>query len=451
MRFNLSNWKPDLIGPLFIIAVSLIIIYTAQSQISVYRPLLSFEVLCASAFFSFRSNSKIIRLILLVVLIISLGLQLAELISIGFSLNLPDILHLLLSPSGLPLVLKSSLLLLALIFLAIFFFFNRLPRIKIRKTFFLVLFATPILFDIFLGANFLFQKDTVYFSNLVTSPIIKLIREDKILYKFKYWDNPPKSYLALRESVEKKKFVLFIEFESLGVPIDVSNNEILNKHIEASFPEYRLVNKFEEKFSGGTLSGELRTLCGIESFGNLLYNQNGYVNELSPCIPNVFNSRSAPFYSIAAHANYGSIYNRQKIYPAIGFNKSIFASDLPDSAIKDCGSVQFIACDDAILKKLKNDINKLSFEKLFVHVMTINSHFPYSGKLVVNLKNKNNFSLYIDIVNTTLLALKEFIFEIDTPPDVIIISGDHSPPFVSKEDRENFLLKSVPVYVFEKK
>lgn len=388
---------------------------------------------------------------MLIVLIIPLTIQLVELISIGFNLSMPDILNISLSLSGLPLVVKFSLVCLTLIFVAVFFSFNILPTIKIRKTYFLFLFATPILFDVFLGANFLFQKDKVYFPNLVSSPIIKLIREEKTLYQFEYWDNPPKSYLALKESVEKKKFVLFIEFESLGVPIDVGYNEILNKHIESSFPEYRLVNKFEEEFSGGTLSGELRTLCGVKSFGKLLYNQVTYVNELSPCIPNVFNSKSAPFYSIAAHANYGSIYNREKIYPVIGFNKSIFASDLPDSAVKDCGSVQFIACDDSILKKLKNDINELSFEKLFVHVMTINSHFPYSGKLVVNLSDNNNFSLYMSVVNTTLLAFKEFIYGIDTPPDIIIISGDHAPPFVSKEDRKNFLPSSVPVYVFEKK
>lgn len=449
---QVKSLKLDIVLPALLIAFSLTAMYFLENIISVYRPIISFELMFSAALTSLRSVvSSLTNFAFTTIFFLVLSFQLVELVSVGFNISILDIYFSIVhSAAGMPIVARYVLILFVILWIAVSYFERKIPRINIRKRFFLMLFVAPISFDIILGANRLFPKDIVKFPNIISAPIINRLYSDSVDEKFEYWDNTPKSNLLLFDSIITNNYVLFIEFESLGVAKDGRDDEFLNSIIQKTFKNYELINKFEEKFFGGTLSGELRTLCGIKSYGDLIRNPEVREGELSRCIPNILaNSKNSAHLTIAAHANFGSFYNREKVYPALGFDKAILASDLNKNLESNCDNVQFVRCDNEVLDKLKEVLTNEKSEKIFIHFMTINSHFPYSGNVVKNLDSNDSLTAYFAAVDSTLDALAHFINGSKIIPDVIIISGDHAPPFTSPTDKSKFESDVVPVYVFK--
>jgi hypothetical protein len=143
-----------------------------------------------------------------------------------------------------------------------------------------------------------------------------------------------------------------IAFESFGVPKSSKDSEHIRNILTNSFVGYKLTYENEEPFQGGTLAGELRILCGIKSYGDVVINPYHHRDDFFDCGPNFIRRNHDDLNAVALHANYGTAYNKKEIYPLIGFNKTVFINDLRKMSISNCGSYQFTACDDAVLDKL---------------------------------------------------------------------------------------------------
>ncbi len=438
--------------PAVFVAVALFFMSVFENGISVYRPIISIELIFVAALISLRRFvNALTNFVFITMFFAVFSFQLIELVSVGFNMSILDIYFSLMhSAAGMPITARYALVLFIILWIAAFFFERKIPSVNIKKRFFLLLFLTPISFDVVFGANRLYAKDVVKFPNIISAPIINRLYNNDVESKFEYWLNVPESHTLLLDSIKEHNYVLFVEFESLGYAVGHSDNEFIDSMIQKTFKKYELVNKFPEKFSGGTLAGELRTLCGIKAYGDLIRKPETREGELLRCIPNLLHgNNNKPPLSIAVHANFGSFYNREKIYPAMGFDRVILASDLNNTSGLNCDNVQFIKCDDEALDKLKEVLADERREKKFIHFMTINSHFPYSGKVVENIDSNDILTAYYAAIHSTLNALENFIDDSKVIPDVIVISGDHAPPFTSSKNKSKFSNDVVPVYVFK--
>ena len=183
--------------------------------------------------------------------------------------------------------------------------------------------------------------------------------------------------------------------------------------------------------------------------GYLLSNPNYRTSDLANCLPLLVSSSNTYASVVAAHANYGGLYRRTKIYPLIGFSSLFFASDLGSESIEKCGSAQFAACDSQIMQMLASHLNSLVDKKTFAHLMTIDSHFPYSSNIANRSIPFDLFEVYMSSLSSTSVALTDFINKLSSPPSFILISGDHAPPFVTESVRNKFKKNVLPVYIME--
>lgn len=442
---------------MILIGLPICIFLMTESITGVRRAILNFEILCIATLLSFDVFRLRFSLILIGLYLCSISVQITELISIRFDLPLLDIYEMvILSFTAMPKVAQQGAIFFA-VFGILSYLIVRFVRYRIytARNLFLGMVMLPVGFDIFLGPNILIAKDVVDFPNIMSSPIAKYALRyynDKSLDHIEFWSPAPLSHTLLRQSINDNDFVLFIEFESLGELLNHRERARLNEMIANAFPGYVLDKRFSEPFAGGTLSGELRTLCGIKNYSGSYRSPNINSVDFSVCLPkSVENDQKKRLYSIAAHGNHGTFYSRIRLYPKIGFDESIFAENLNKDLGRRCKNFQFVSCDEVVLEKLFNVIKDLTGVKIFAHMMTINSHFPYSGDNIGGAKKSDPLELYFAAIETTILALKQNIGTCQRCPDAIIVSGDHAPPFSNEIHRNEFLPDLIPVFVFKRR
>lgn len=424
----------------------------AQHYLSVGRPIISIEAAALALFLVIIYRWRLIfNFTYLLFFIPVASIQAIEPISLRFGLKLSDCYYMLISSiESLPKIAMLGLFAFFIIFLTILYFVNlrHVSKSKIKFVWLIAFYATLITHDIALSANQLYPKEVVRFPNVVGAPILnaKFTSSKNILT---LWDPQPRSYSELRAAINRGESILSVSFESLGVPIDELSKMRIDRLIIDSFPGYRIKDNFEEPFFDGTLSGELRVLCGVRDYGDLLSNPDSRTSDLANCLPLLAKNKDIYSSVVAAHANYGGLYRRTKIYPLIGFSNSLFATDLDGESIEKCVSAQFAACDFQITRLLASHLNSREDKRSFTHLMTIDSHFPYSSNIANRSKSPDLFEVYMTSLTSTSVAIRDFINMLHSPPTFILISGDHAPPFVTESIRNKFQKKVVPIYILE--
>jgi hypothetical protein len=449
---NFFKYRVPLYVYLFLLLTPIGVALVAQKFVSVERPIISIEAATIALFLVIIYRWRLIfNLAYLTFYIAVASIQAIEPISLRFGLKLTDCYYMLFaSIESIPKIAMLGLVSFFFIFLLILYLLNllRVAKRMIQFGWIFAFFATLIAYDIAMSANQLYPKEMVRFPNVLGAPILnaKFAISKNLLT---LWNPQPISYSELKTAINRGESILSVSFESLGIPIDVLAKSRIDKLIIDSFPGYRLKDNFEEQFFDGTLSGELRVLCGIRDYGYLLSDPEYRTSDLANCLPLLARSRDTYSSVVAAHANYGGLYRRIKIYPLIGFSNSFFASELGSESIEKCGSAQFAACDSQITRLLASHLNSREDKKTFTHLMTIDSHFPYSSNIANRSISSDLFEVYISSLSSTSVALRDFIYMLRSPPSFILVSGDHAPPFVTESVRNKFKKKVVPVYILE--
>ncbi len=191
-------------------------------------------------------------------------------------------------------------------------------------------------------------------------------------------------------------------------------------------------------FGGGTSNSEYEFLMG----GNLLflphssYPFSSYIHKDTSSLASILKSQG--FKTIAYHPYEKSNWNRDAVYPLIGFDDFYGDKEIVHSEISDYSNTEYgYLSDEACFKDIEKFFEeKDKDEKLFVWTVTMQNHSPYfcndeNNYLEIIRTSTGNRSLnhYLSLMNMTDKAIENLFNYFDNidEPTVILVFGDHAP------------------------
>ena len=255
--------------------------------------------------------------------------------------------------------------------------------------------------------------------------------------------NPQSTREASQTVVNPNVIVIMSEsfFDPNVLPnISFSQNPVPNFHrMQASHLSGSLI---VPTWGGGTANTEFEFLAGSPHvfFGNRWYvpfeNVGRYFSgNIKTALPWMF--RDAGYRTVGVHTFYGTFFNRDRIYPRLGFDMFISSEDMPNAAYRG----RFIS-DEYFTDRLMEQIvfAEESGEPLFLFGISMQNHWPfYEEKFYeldvysespylscVELGIMDSFLQGIFDADKQLGSLIDFIESRDTPTNVVFF-GDHLP------------------------
>lgn len=199
-------------------------------------------------------------------------------------------------------------------------------------------------------------------------------------------------------------------------------------------------------FGGGTSNTEydVLTACSTRYLHNSLPSYN-FIHQPFDALPRRLAQMG--YETQAIHPGYQWFYNRQNVYPYLGFNSCYFLEDSFDLATQGlAGYINETATMDKILKNLDSQIQTAD-TPLFSFTVTIQNHGPYDnryGALPPNFETnislsdseKDLLTQYFKGINDAdkeLGRLRDYA-QASTEPIVVVYFGDHLPGFSNGMD-----------------
>lgn len=235
--------------------------------------------------------------------------------------------------------------------------------------------------------------------------------------------------------------ILFVIVESYGH----SNIEELNMWVSAplSHSEYTLKRSLVA-FRGATTSGELRSLCSLSASYLTVKAAN-----VSECLPNRL--QKLGWSTVSFHGFSRAMFDRFQWWKQIGFTQSVFVEDIHTSAENRCGSIFKGVCDRHLLALAMKSLQR---PKSFVYVLTLDTHLPVAitplRADISALCEKNALDMvpcmHFQNIRNTIEVTMQQVQSMTIKPLVVVI-GDHAPPFQTLEYRDLFHDSVVPAFV----
>lgn len=237
--------------------------------------------------------------------------------------------------------------------------------------------------------------------------------------------------------------ILVVVVESLGLPSNLGIRSWLREQLYTPDIAYGWdLYESTVAFSGATTSAEIRTLC--ES--NRSYREVSRRSDWQ-CLPSRL--RSLGWSTHAIHGFNANMFNRNEWWSAIGFDHKIFIEDI-SSAAPRCGGAFRGICDSYLVDEA---INNLRNDRTFVYFLTLNTHLPLETVHLGEdfLQRCGVWGLTSSVCQ--LLGQHGLLFRrlsgslalLPHRPLVLIV-GDHAPPFARSADRVVFSKDFVPSY-----
>lgn len=254
-------------------------------------------------------------------------------------------------------------------------------------------------------------------------------------------------------SDEEFQSIILIMVESLGEFSTPELNDIQMAPILALKDHAGItVDSGNVKFEGSTVPGELRELCGIKL---LAVHPKISVLPIHDCLPKKFDE--AGYHTLAIHGFIGTMFSRNRWYPALGFDEVWFAPEI-DGLIGNanrCGIAFHGICDVDIWKKIVALYSDKSQSKRFVYWLTLSAHLPVERPHQSDYFRCTDYQALAQ--NTELCSLvmrhRQLFSEIaksiqngDLHNSRIILVGDHAPPFLDNKTRSLFNSGTVPFF-----
>lgn len=238
--------------------------------------------------------------------------------------------------------------------------------------------------------------------------------------------------------------VLFIVVESLGKAVE--SKEPNRTAIDISPPKTNLY-KFEGgvvPYSGATTSGELRRLCQLKTSYYEIIEKN-----TDACLPRKFDSLH--YQTIGLHGYSSRVFSREGWWEKIGLHERIFLEDLPESNYQRCGTTIRGVCDDSMLELA---FKKLQAPRAFVYLLTLSTHLPLDESVVdekirhdcLSATDPKKVCWITGMHNKLLAQTLELASKMENLP-LIVVVGDHAPPFLTTEERLSFSQVVVPFWI----
>ncbi|MEO6278318.1 hypothetical protein [Roseateles sp.] len=197
-------------------------------------------------------------------------------------------------------------------------------------------------------------------------------------------------------------------------------------------------------FKGATTFGELRALCHLYgSYANMTQQQ------AAQCMP--ARLVAGGWTTFALHGFTGRMFDRKDWWRAIGFQSTYFKEDA-DNSQKLCGGAFTGLCDAPLLSR---SAYLLRQPKRFVYTLTLNTHLPLDPHSVGDEMTKvcsrarvsdsvcEISSMHRDVLNEIVTLASQ----VPKPRPLIVVIGDHAPPFLDRRSRDAFHSATVPAFI----
>jgi phosphoglycerol transferase MdoB-like AlkP superfamily enzyme len=259
------------------------------------------------------------------------------------------------------------------------------------------------------------------------------------------------SFVEHRASTEEAPDVVVILVESWGLSLDPRLAEALT----APYDDPRISRKFQAsygavRFTGLTLPGEARELCH-STLGFGILRASG--ETARQCMPAFFHARG--YENIALHGYVGQMYNRNALYPNLGFDHVWFGPDLRKLGLPDCHGAFPGICDTSIASWIGASLLDEKQDKpRFIYWVTLNSHLPVPANpdlpddgvcaLQPALENSAALCSWFRLVRAVHQSVQQMALGPTARPTLFLLVGDHAPPFGATRLRETFSSTQVP-------
>ncbi|AHV97529.1 LTA synthase family protein [Paenibacillus sabinae] len=190
------------------------------------------------------------------------------------------------------------------------------------------------------------------------------------------------------------------------------------------------------EFGGNTANIEFEALTGQSMYflkdGSIPYQQRIVKMSSLPSIVSILKERG--YRSLAVHPFDGTFYNRNKVYPVIGFDQFTTQQEMngaeritPDGYVSDMAAV----------KEAVHELQS-SGQPTFLHLVTMQNHFPFNkgsngpNTITVNgvkPERKDELETYVQDTKLTDEALAYLDQELKSikRPTIVVFWGDHLP------------------------
>ena len=200
-------------------------------------------------------------------------------------------------------------------------------------------------------------------------------------------------------------------------------------------------------FQGTTTNAELRELCSLKGSYKNIDQAKG-----AECLPSMLMRDG--HHTIGIHGFSGNMFNRNKWWPQIGLETNIFAEDFQRVGAPVCGATFAGICDQVVINRAFDEAQKT--KNSFVYALTLNSHLPIHIEqldrplqlLCDKAKTPNDVCVITQILGRALTSISNGANSSRVKPLVIVV-GDHAPPFSSLSSRQEYSATFVPAWIME--
>lgn len=224
-------------------------------------------------------------------------------------------------------------------------------------------------------------------------------------------------------------------FSDVGIlgPVNVDQDPLPFLHSLQEGAENTISGQLHVSVKGGnTANTEFEFLTGSTMAflpaGSIPYQQ--YITGEQPSLASYL--KTLGYTTAAAHPYYASGWNRNIVYPSMGFESFLDKNDYSTAHLIR-GYVDDMSCVDKIIEQYEN---KELDQPLFSFTVTMQNHSPYTdgyqlvdGNLSVDGDTRSALALYESLMRESDKALEAMItyFEKQEEPTVIVFFGDHQP------------------------
>ncbi len=249
-----------------------------------------------------------------------------------------------------------------------------------------------------------------------------------------------------------------IVVESWGA---IADNEIQKKFNQSLIREFNkegyTVTTGLCRYYGSTTAAGLRELTNSKGEYGYFMDKNS-----DTTIKSIFNYKNKQKYdTYAFHPFTGRMFSRSIWWKNLGtkalYFRDNYLKDYPNDHQNIVNESHFPAIKDEAFFDYINNITKNSSKK-YVYYLTVNSHLPYQ-QIIVDLNLDSSLDLKkLKLVNEAkyqLIHIKNFINYVAhnisiNKWDKVVIVGDHTPPFYTKQERSFYKVGVVPYMVIRK-
>ena len=266
------------------------------------------------------------------------------------------------------------------------------------------------------------------------------------------------TYSSYKYAITTKPNIIFIQNESQSdfstlQNLSISPDPLLNQHALSDNTVHGTLNV--SVYGGGTANTEYEVLTSnaVSFLSSNLFPYQQIITQERPSFASYLKDKD--YDTVALHPQSGNNYNRQKVYPLLGFTKSYFLDS--DPAISELAPLTIDRSwpsDQFLFNGIKELYEQKGDNPLFSFVVTMQGHGGY-------LNSEETYPREVSINGSTseYLAETEFLtslkktdeafadlityFSSYKEPTVIVMYGDHQPS-LSQEFYSQFVDESNP-------